>query len=92
MLDDLYRAKYNICAVTRVTLEREDVDFLFADLAPRFFNTEVMYTHEFSKGPSILVVVEKEKAVNEVVDFIGRIDIKSKTDFDKPKKKLIILI
>jgi hypothetical protein len=36
----------------------------------------------------VLVVVEREKAVSELSDVIGRLEIKSKNDFEKYKKKL----
>jgi hypothetical protein len=46
-----------------------------------------MWTNEFSKGACVMIVVEKEKAVNEVQEVVGRFEIKNKMDFDKTKKK-----
>lgn len=63
------------------------MEYLFSDLAPRFFDLEVMWTSELSKGPSLLLVVEKEKAVSEVQDLVGRFEIKNRNDFLKTKKK-----
>ena len=66
VLDDIIRAKFNLCALTRQSLEKEDIDTLFGDLAPRFYNIDVLAGNEFSKGASIVLVVEKEKAVSEI--------------------------
>ena len=35
----------------------------------------------------VLAVVEKEKAVQDVYELIGKLEIKSKNDFDRYKKK-----
>ena len=35
-----------------------------------------------------MAVVEREKAVSELSDVIGRLEIKTKNDFEKYKKKL----
>lgn len=48
---------------------------------------EVLSTQELSKGHSVLVVLEKEKAVSEIQDLVGRFEIKNKNDFEKTKKK-----
>ncbi len=42
VLEDLVRAKFNLCALKRAKLEKEDVDALFLDLAPRFYNIEIL--------------------------------------------------
>ena len=68
-------------------LEKEDVDALFGDLAPRFYNLEILSQLEFSKGYSVIAVFEKEKAVNEIQEVVGRFEIKNKNDFEKTKKK-----
>ena len=61
---------------------------MFLDLAPRFYNIDILNGIEFSKGHSILIVVEKEKALNDAQECIGRFEIKNKGDFEKSKKKL----
>lgn len=66
VLEDLIRSKFHLCGLTRLNLEKEDVEALFQDLAPRFYNIEVMNAFEFLKGHSILLVLEKEKAVSEI--------------------------
>ena len=66
VLDDIVRSKFNICALTRYKFEKEDMDVVFGDLAPRFYNMDVLMTNEFSKGHSVIVVVEKEKAIAEI--------------------------
>ena len=69
-------------------LERADLDFLFAEQAPRVMNIEVIEQLEFKKeGGCVMVVVEKEKAVSELSEAVGRLEIKSKADFDKYKKR-----
>lgn len=68
-------------------LEKEDIDALFSDLTPRFYNLDLLTNNELNKGHSILVVVEKEKAVSEIQDVVGRFEIKNKNDFEKTKKK-----
>jgi hypothetical protein len=73
--------------MNKVELERNDLDFLFSDLAPKLYYLDVMWEHEFSKGPSFLLVVEKEKAINEAFSLIGKFEIKTATDFEKSKKK-----
>ena len=34
-----------------------------------------------------MIVVEREKCINEVLELIGRSEIKEKNDFEKTKKK-----
>lgn len=69
-------------------MQKEDLTALFGDVAPRFFNIEVLEQNEFKTGSSmILIVVEKENAVSEAQDVIGKLDIKSKSDFEKYKKR-----
>ena len=48
---------------------------------------EVLSSQELSKGNSVLVVLEKEKAVSEIQELVGRFEIKNKNDFEKTKKK-----
>lgn len=48
---------------------------------------EVLTSLELSKGNCVLVVLEKEKAVNEIQELVGRFEIKNKNDFEKTKKK-----
>ena len=51
VLEDLVRSKFNICAIQRIKLEKEDVAALFtSDISPRLYSTEVLTTHELSKG------------------------------------------
>ena len=92
VLDDLHRSKFTICSILRLpstqTLERADLDLLFAEQTPRFFNIDILESLEFQKeGGCVLAVVEKDKAVSELSDLVGRLEIKSKADFEKYKKK-----
>lgn len=89
-LDDLHRSKFTICALQRITgtLERAELDFLFQEQTPRFFNVDFLEQSEFKQGTGcVMVVVEKEKAVSELSDLVGRLEIKSARDLEKYKKK-----
>ena len=56
-------------------------------MVPRLFNIDVLEAIEFKQGPAILVVVEKEKAVSDIQETVGKLEIKSKADIEKYKKK-----
>ena len=45
------------------------------------------FKRENGGGGCVLAVVEKEKAVQDVYELIGKLEIKSKNDFDRYKKK-----
>ncbi len=82
VLDDLQRSKFNLCALLRLpatsTLERQDLDFLFQEQVPRLFNVDTLESLEFSKeGGCVLAVVEKEKAVQDIYEVVGRLEIKT---------------
>ena len=92
VLDDLQRSKFNICSILRMPttshLELEDVQFLFQEQIPRFFSLEALESLIFKQdGGVVMVVVEKEKAVQEVNEVVGKLEIKGKADLDKYKKK-----
>jgi hypothetical protein len=92
VLDDLVRSKFNICALSRLpatqTLERADLEFLFQEQVPRLFNLDALESLEFGKeGGCVMAIVEKEKAVQDLYELIGRLEIKSKNDYDKYKKR-----
>jgi hypothetical protein len=63
VIEDIHRSKFNICALKQKQLTKDDMTVLFKDLAPRRFNIDVMCDNQFQAGESILVVVEKEKAL-----------------------------
>lgn len=92
VLDDLQRSKFNICSILRLPstshLEQEDIQFLFAEQTPRFFNLEALESLIFKQdGGVVMVVVEKEKAVQELNEIVGKVEIKSKNDLQKYQKK-----
>lgn len=92
ILDDLQRSKFNICSIVRMPttshLELEDLQFLFQEQTPRFFSLEALESLIFKQdGGVVMVVVEKEKAVQEVNEVVGKLEIKGKADVDKYKKK-----
>ena len=90
VLDDLHRSKFNLVAVTRLpsVLDRTELETLFAEMTPRFFSIDALQQHIFDQGTIVMAVVEKEKAVSDLSDVVGRLEIKSKNDVDKYKKKL----
>jgi len=90
ILDDIYRQKFTIAGVRKARLEHEDLTVLFKDLAPRMYNIDTLWDNEFAPkdaGDSIILVLEKEKAVTDVTTLIGRSQVKEKADFLKYKKK-----
>jgi hypothetical protein len=90
ILDDIYRQKFTIAGVRKARLDYEDLTVLFKDLAPRMYNIETLWDNEFAPkdaGDSIILVLEKEKAVTDVTAIIGRSQVKEKADFLKYKKK-----
>ena len=91
-MDDLHRSKFNLVAVNRLpsVLDRADLEALFAEMTPRFFSIDALEQHIFTAGQGgiVMAVVEKEKAVSDLSDVVGRLEIKSKNDVDKYKKKL----
>jgi len=75
ILDDIYRQKYTIAGVRKAHLEKDDLTVLFKDLAPRMFNIDVMWDHEFGDqeaGDSLVLVLEKEKAISDIQALVGR--------------------
>jgi hypothetical protein len=70
------------------SLDRADLEALFQEQVPRFFNLDFLESAEFKKeGGVVLAVVEKEKAVQEVSELVGRLEIKNQRDLEKYKKK-----
>lgn len=65
VIDEFNRAKFNIVALKKCKVEGEKLETLFKDLVPRVHNLD-MLSNEFTRGESILVVLEKSKAIEEV--------------------------
>jgi hypothetical protein len=71
VLDDLHRSKFNLVAVTRLPTSALDLDFLFAEMCPRYFNVEALSEHVFggsgaaasTSSSVVMAVVEREKGV-----------------------------
>ena len=70
------------------------MEFLFAEMCPRFFNVEALQEHVFggaaasSSSSIVMAVVEREKSVQELSEVVGKLEIKSRNDVEKYKKKL----
>ena len=86
VIDEFNRAKFNIVALKKCRVEGEKLESLFKDLAPRVHNLE-MLSNEFTRGESVLVVLEKSKAIEEAQEIIGKFSIKIGLDWEKKKKK-----
>ena len=82
IMEDFTRRKFTICSIAKQELEKGDVEFLFSDLAPRLYDLDLLWSHEFSRGQSVLLVLEKDKAVSDAQDIIGRFEVKNKNDFE----------
>lgn len=89
VLDDLHRSKFGIAAVKKQPIVRSDLNIIFEGLAPHQFNLNLMWDKDFSKNNSevVLVVVEKEKCLNDLEQVVGRFMIKESADFEKTKRK-----
>ena len=56
------------------------------------FNIDILWDHEFGEqeaGDSLILVLEKEKAISELQALVGRSQVKEKADFMKYKKKSV---
>jgi len=85
VIEEFYRAKFGICAIEQTKLERDDVDYLFGDVAS--VSTDVVAEKEFNKGDSVLLVLEKQGGLVEAMEMVGRIQVKAEEDFTKTKRK-----
>lgn len=47
ILDDIHRQKFTICGIRKAPVKKYDVSALFADLAPRNFDIDVLWENEF---------------------------------------------
>lgn len=63
----------------------DDLKVLFKDLAPRVHSLETLNT-EFKRGESLLLVLEKPKAIVEAEQLIGKFSIKLNSDYEKKKR------
>ena len=84
ILDDFSRQKFNICAVKKTKLTTESLQTLFGDLCPRVHTLNVL-DHEFRRGDSFLMVVEKLRAIDDAQDLVGKSSIKINSDWEKKK-------
>jgi len=93
ILDDIHRQKFTICGIRKAPVKKYDVSALFGDQAPRNFDLDVLWENEFKpdeqklENDSIVLVLEKEKAVTELQQLVGRVTVKAQADFEKCKKK-----
>jgi len=85
IIDNFSRQKFNIAGVKKTQLEMDDLKVLFKDLAPRVHSLEALHT-EFKRGESVLLVLEKPKAIVEAEQLIGKFSIKLNSDYEKKKR------
>jgi len=64
VLDEL-RSKFNICAIKKKKIDMLNLEYLFKDLCPKTHSMSTLET-EFNRGDSVLLVLEKTKAITEV--------------------------
>lgn len=64
LMDEFYRNKFNIAAFQKKELSRDDLQMYFSDLVPKFHDLDVLEP-EFQKGDSVILVLEKVKAIEE---------------------------
>jgi len=86
VLDELSRAKFNICAIKKKKIDMLNLEYLFKDLAPKTHSLSTL-EGEFNRGESVILVVEKTKAITEVQELIGTFSIKINSDWEKKKSK-----
>lgn len=86
VIDEFSRSKFNIVAMKKTKVEGGKLESLFKDLVPRVHNLE-MLNNEFTRGESVIVVLEKTKAIEEASELIGKFSIKIGLDWEKKKKK-----
>lgn len=84
VLDDFYRAKFNLCALKKRALSSPDLKDLFGDLAPKVHSLAVL-EKEFLRGESVLMVFEKAKAIESAQSLIGKFGIKVTSDYEVKK-------
>jgi hypothetical protein len=63
-----------------------NLEYLFKDLAPKTHSISTLET-EFNRDESVLLVLEKTKAITEVQELIGTFSIKINSDWEKKKSK-----
>lgn len=85
IMDEFLRSKFAICALKKKEIVGETLQHLFADLVPRTHSLETL-EGEFKRGESVMLVLEKQKAITEVEELIGKFSIKLNSDYEKKKQ------
>ena len=70
VIDEFYRSKFNICALKKKQIDKPNLETLFQDLIPKVHSLDVLHM-EFKRGDSVLMVVEKPKAIEEAQEQWG---------------------
>ena len=85
VIDEFHRAKFNIVAIKKRSLSKEEIEQIFKSQIPRVHHLEPL-DQEFKRGESVIVVLEKAKAIKSCNTQIGNFSIKAAGDFLKLKK------
>jgi len=85
IMDEFLRSKFAICAVKKKEVVGEALQHLFADLVPRTHSLETL-EGEFKRGESVMLVLEKQKAITAVEELVGKFSIKLNSDYEKKKQ------
>lgn len=86
IMDEFNRNKFNIAALLKKEITLEDLEVYFKDLVPKFHDLDILEP-EFAKGDSVILVLEKTRAVEDAAELIGKCSIKMNSDWEKKKKK-----
>ena len=87
IMEEFSRSKFNICALKKKQIDKPNLEALFQELVPKVHSLELL-DMEFKRGDSVLIVVEKPKAIEEAQELIGKFGIKTGSDFEKKKRKV----
>ena len=85
IMDEFLRSKFNLCAVKKMDVIGETLQNLFSDLVPRTHSLDTL-EGEFKRGESVMLVLEKQKAITEAEELIGKFSIKLNSDYEKKKQ------
>jgi len=86
LMDEFNRNKFNVAALMKKELSREDLQLYFKDLIPKFHDLDCLEP-EFAKGESVIIVLEKSRAIEDAAELIGKSSVKMNCDWEKKKKK-----
>ena len=81
VIEDLTRNKFKVAALQFLALQRPDTSKLFSESK---HNLNVL-DDEFSRGNACLIVVQKERALEEAIKLVGQSQVRSTDDWESQK-------